>query len=136
MLSATANRVEEHTLEKINNKIRHNTQRNVAKVSQGGRVTINERLIELDKEWDTERLLQANFAIISLIGLAFSRMNSKWLYLTIGAAGFMAQHALQGWCPPLGLFRRLGVRTYKEIEEERFELMNRRGDFNKERRIK
>jgi hypothetical protein len=38
------------------------------------------------------------------------------------AGGFMVQHALQGWCPPIALLRRLGVRTAREIEEERCEL--------------
>jgi hypothetical protein len=29
------------------------------------------------------------------------------------------QHALQGWCPPVPVLRRLGYRTQPEIEEER-----------------
>jgi hypothetical protein len=36
--------------------------------------------------------------------------------------GFMLQHVLQGWCPPLPLFRRLGFRTQQEIERERYTL--------------
>ena len=42
---------------------------------------------------------------------------------------FLLQHALQGWCPPLPLLRRLGVRTQAEIERERYALKAIRGDF-------
>lgn len=46
-------------------------------------------------------------------------------------AGFLLQHALQGWCPPLPVFRRLGFRTQAEIERERYALKALRGDFDK-----
>jgi len=42
---------------------------------------------------------------------------------------FCLQHALQGWCPPLTLFRRLGIRTQREIDDERTALKALRGDF-------
>jgi hypothetical protein len=32
------------------------------------------------------------------------------------------QHALQGWCPPVPILRRLGFRTAREIFEERLAL--------------
>ena len=44
-------------------------------------------------------------------------------------AGFLLQHAVQGWCPPVPLFRRLGFRTQPEIEQERYALKALRGDF-------
>jgi hypothetical protein len=44
-------------------------------------------------------------------------------------AAFLLQHALQGWCPPLSIFRRRGVRTAREIAEERYALKVLRGDF-------
>jgi hypothetical protein len=43
--------------------------------------------------------------------------------------GFLLQHAVQGWCPPVKYFRRRGVRTAEEIAEERFALKALRGDF-------
>lgn len=43
---------------------------------------------------------------------------------------FLLLHATQGWCPPLPLFRRLGVRTRGEIEKEKFALRFLRGDFD------
>ena len=43
--------------------------------------------------------------------------------------GFLLQHAVQGWCPPLPVFRRYGVRTQTEIDDERYALKALRGDF-------
>ena len=81
---------------------------------------IDRRLEELDREWDIERALEANAAIILLIGMALGRlMNRRWYFLPTAVATFLLQHAVQGWCPPVGLFRRLGVRTEREIDEER-----------------
>jgi hypothetical protein len=44
---------------------------------------------------------------------------------------FLAQHALQGWCPPIPVIRRLGVRTRAEIERERNALKALRGDYDR-----
>jgi hypothetical protein len=44
-------------------------------------------------------------------------------------SGFLFQHAVQGWCPPVPVLRRLGFRTAYEIEEERRALKALRGDF-------
>jgi hypothetical protein len=43
---------------------------------------------------------------------------------------FLFQHAIQGWCPPVPVLRRLGFRTANEIEQERTALKALRGDFN------
>jgi hypothetical protein len=43
--------------------------------------------------------------------------------------GFLFQHAIQGWCPPVPVLRKLGFRTSYEIEQERRALMALRGDF-------
>jgi hypothetical protein len=43
---------------------------------------------------------------------------------------FFAQHALQGWCPPLPILRRHGVRAAREIERERYAIKALRGDFD------
>jgi hypothetical protein len=57
---------------------------------------------------------------LSLLGLALGfAVDRRWLFLPLAVQGFYLQHALQGWCPPLPLFRRLGFRTPSEIEEER-----------------
>jgi hypothetical protein len=47
--------------------------------------------------------------------------------LVVGS--FLLQHAIQGWCPPLPVFRRLVYRTQSEIDYERYALKSLRGDF-------
>jgi hypothetical protein len=42
---------------------------------------------------------------------------------------FPREHAVQGWCPPIPMLRRLGFRTSFEIEEERQALKAIRGDY-------
>lgn len=54
----------------------------------------------------------------------------RWFILPGIVAGFLLQHAVQGWCPPVALFRRLGFRTASEIEAERYALKIIRGDFD------
>jgi hypothetical protein len=44
---------------------------------------------------------------------------------------FLFQHALQGWCPPVPILRRLAFRTASEIEHERYALKALRGDFSR-----
>jgi hypothetical protein len=79
-------------------------------------------------------VLEANAASISLIGLALGRLVSRrWYLLPTAVAGFLLQHAVQGWCPPISLFRRLGVRTAQEIDHERYALKALRGDFSRVR---
>jgi hypothetical protein len=82
------------------------------------------RLRELDREWDIERTLETTSASMTLLGMLLAVTRGwKWLFLSAGVQGFFLQHALQGWCPPLPLFRRFGVRTVQEIETERFALL-------------
>ena len=74
-------------------------------------------------------MLQFNSAALSLVGLALVRKSPKWLVLPIAVQGFFLQHGIQGWCPPLPLFRRAGIRTAREIEIERHALKALRGDY-------
>lgn len=92
---------------------------------------ISERIQELDREWDIERFLQTNAAALALTGLLFGLVRRKWLLLSGGVLGFLLQHAIQGWCPPIPLLRRMGVRTRGEIDREKYALKILRGDFQK-----
>ncbi|WBK02028.1 hypothetical protein MMG94_05570 [Methylocystis parvus OBBP] len=93
---------------------------------------IGERLSELDREWDVERALEANASTVALAGLALGLLGDRrWLAIPVAVAGFLLQHAVQGWCPPLPVLRRLGFRTSHEIDQERYALKALRGDFQK-----
>lgn len=95
---------------------------------------ISRRLRELDREWDIERTLEANAASVAMLGIALAAVKGKrWLILPGAVGAFLLQHAVQGWCPPLPVFRMLGVRTREEIDTERYALKALRGDFRKVR---
>lgn len=92
---------------------------------------IGKRIEELDNEWDIERLIEFRAAVISLIGVMLGLIRSrKWLLLPIIAATFLLQYAIQGWCPPVSILRRLGIRTRQEIDVEKYALKALRGDFD------
>ncbi|HMV58112.1 MAG TPA: hypothetical protein PKD38_12975 [Nitrospira sp.] len=130
LIPPTTSRVADRTDADINARIRRQTEANVAYFAKGGAQAISERLRELDREWDVERLLEANAATIALTGLCLgSLVNRRWFLLPAVVGGFLLQHAVQGWCPPIPIFRRLGMRTQTEIEQERYALKAMRGDF-------
>jgi hypothetical protein len=130
MLPATTERVPRHTPDRYNAAIRRQTEEDVARVADCGPDAIDRRLAELDREWDIERTLEANAASLSLAGLALgAAVDRRFFLLPAFVCGFLLQHALQGWCPPVPLFRRLGFRTAREIDEERCALKALRGDF-------
>jgi len=125
----SATRVTEHTDEAINQRIRRQTERDLAYFAAHPE-QIEQRLKELDEEWDIERVLETGSSTLTLTGLVLGIARSrKWLLLSLAVQGFFMQHALQGWCPPLPVFRRLGFRTQYEIEAERYALKALRGDF-------
>lgn len=130
MLPATTNRVRKHTSKDVNAWIRSRTENNITRYRSAGNKLIDRRLVELDHEWDMERTLEANASALALFGLVLGMTtNKKWLALPTIVAGFLFQHALQGWCPPVPVFRRLGFRTADEIDNEKFALKIMRGDF-------
>lgn len=131
MVPTTVGRVPLHTAAEVNEQIRRQTEENIARYSAAGPQAIDERLHELDAEWDIERTLEANAATVALIGLGLGTFaDRRFFALPAVVAGFLLQHAVQGWCPPLAVFRRLGVRTQHEIEQERYALKLIRGDFH------
>jgi len=127
----TTTRVEQHTDEAVNERIRRRTAQSISSIGRQGREEISRRLEELDQEWDMERTLEANAASIALLGLGLGALVSRRFFaLPAVVAGFLLQHSLQGWCPPVPVFRRLGFRTAREIASERYALKVIRGDFD------
>lgn len=130
-IPATTRRVARHTAEEINRRIRRQTDANILYFAEHPE-QIDRRLGELDAEWDIERTLEANAATIAFTGAVLGlAVNRRWLLLPVVVTGFLLQHALQGWCPPVPILRRLGVRTASEIGAERYALKTLRGDFRK-----
>lgn len=120
-LPNTIERVRIHTKEKVNQKIDEKMIESITKYYKGNREDVLKRLQELDAEWDVERTLETHAATAVLASsiIGFFTKERKWYAVTGVIGGFLLQHALQGWCPPVSILRRLGVRTLSEIEQEK-----------------
>lgn len=121
MFAVTANRVEENTTAAVNRKIHEKIETSIARYAHASPAEIRRRLRQLDREWDIERCLETMAPTLSLVGivLGFTKRKRRWFLLPALVQSFFLQHALQGWCPPIPILRRLGVRTFNEIQEER-----------------
>jgi hypothetical protein len=129
VLPATTSRVAENSSEAVSRRNRADIERRVRYFAEHPE-QMGRRLHELDREWDIERVLEANAATLALTGIVLgATRDHRWLYLSGGVAAFLLQHALQGWCPPVPILRRLGIRTMQEINAERTALKALRGDF-------
>jgi hypothetical protein len=134
MLPSTVARVPEHTAEHVNEEIRHQMEERVARLAAAGPEAVAERLQQLDHEWDIERTLEANAATLTAVGAGLTLLvDRRFAVIPLVVGGFLLQHAVQGWCPPVPIFRRYGFRTQYEIEQERYALKALRGDFNQVR---
>ena len=123
-------RVRAHSNRQQNLRIDARTQQCLERYAPEDREGISRHIDALDREWDVERYLQMNAGIVSLSGVILGALvNRRFLVLPSVVFGFFFQHATQGWCPPLPVFRRMGVRTRREINKEKYALKAMRGDF-------
>ena len=117
-LPKTTERVPRHTAHSKNRRILQRLEKSVRYYADNPR-EIDRRLEQLDREWDIERVLEAFAAAAVMGGVGLSLRNKRFLLLPGFVAVTLMQHALQGWCPPVPVLRRLGVRTQMEIQAER-----------------
>jgi hypothetical protein len=113
----------------VNRSIDRAIEENIRKYTYQGSKEISQRIEELEKEWDVERVLQIGAASAALLGIGFSFNNRKWFILPTLALSFLVINSLKGWAPPIPLLRRLGFRTKQEIDSEIFAMKHLRGDF-------
>lgn len=119
----SADRVRHSTAQEVNREIDRRTNNNIRRYANSSEEVIHRRIEELDQEWDIERALEVNASTLALSGLLLGvTVNRKWLALPGVVLSFLLQHGLQGWCPPLPILRRMGVRTRGEIDREKYEL--------------
>lgn len=128
---APRDRVRRHTSSEAREQIDDYTRESVRFHARQPRHVLDARIAELERIWDMERILELNASVLALTGaiLGVTR-HRRWFLLPGAVLGFLAQHALSGWCPPVPVFRRLGVRTQAEIDQERYALKALRGDFD------
>ena len=119
---------------KLNEQIEEQILQNIRYYSHNKK-DIPARIYELDQEWDIERALELNAALLAFTGIVLgATVNKKWLVLPAVVTAFLAQHAIQGWCPPLPLLRSFGLRTRQEIDSERYALKALQGELKANQR--
>ena len=131
MLPSSRARVPRHTAHADNHSIQNQIHESVRHFAVHPK-EIDRRLLELDREWDIERAIEMNASALAFTGVVAGALHHRrWLILPALVTGFLFQHAIQGWCPPVPVLRMLGFRTVYEIEQERCALKTLRGDFTK-----
>jgi hypothetical protein len=124
-------RVRCSTADHINERIDLETKERLEFYATQSPESIGQRLEELDQEWSVERWIETLAPSLALTGIGLgATVNKKWLWFSGGVLGFLLLHGLQGWCPPVPVLRRMGVRTRGEIDREKFGLKILRGDFD------
>lgn len=130
MTSGESDRIRKNSPFQQNREIDRITKKNIEEYSNTPDEVIAHHLRKLDKEWDIERSLELNMSTLALTGIFLSLFSSRrWLILPVAVLGFFIQHAIQGWCPPLSVFRSMKIRSRSEIEQEKYGLKALRGDF-------
>jgi hypothetical protein len=125
ILDPGPDRVRTRIPDNINADIDKKTRDNILWYSREEPDIITARMAELDKEWDMEQTLILNASLLSLIDVLLGITKTRtWFLFPAIVSYFLAQYAIRGWCPPVELFRRLGVRTRKEIDMEKYALMD------------
>lgn len=116
-------RIRNSTSDQNNQRIDAAMQQRLADYEGRPAAELEQRIAELDAEWDIERVLTLNASTLTLLGLVLGvKKDRRWLGLSATVMAFLFQHSVQGWCPPLPVFRALGVRTRGEIDTEKFAL--------------
>lgn len=127
----SSDRNRRHTAAAVLRRIDDDTQASLHAYADADPAAIAERLAQLDREWDVDRAVELESSMMGLAGLALGAFASRALLAApaaVGAAVFL--HAMLGWYPLLPVFRRMGVRTAREIARERYALKALRGDFH------
>jgi|1185.fasta_scaffold514464_2 hypothetical protein len=129
--SRKLDRVRNSTPPSVNYRIDDAMMKRIWVYARKTREEITNRIEELDREWDLERVLETNAAGLALTGVIMSAFSSrKWLLLPAAVLGSLLQHSLTRRSAPVHLLRRFGVRTRREIEAEKYAMRLLRGDFD------
>jgi hypothetical protein len=131
LMPRISDRVRKHSSSTVNREIDRAAQRRIERAAGVAAPVLSRRINELDEEWDMERWLETNASALAFTGTVLGLfVNRKFFAIPCLVLPFLFQHAVQGWCPPLPIFRRKGVRTRREIDAEKYALKALRGDFS------
>ena len=118
---ARFDRVRQHTNPSVTEKIDRKIEASIEKMRGVAPDQIRARLDQLDKEWDIDRIVQGQTAVLVNLGLASKKRPGYWLAGLSFAS--LLSHAVTGWSPSLPILRRMGFRSRREIDRERFALL-------------
>jgi len=131
-VSVETDRVRRNTRRRALQKIDEGIEESVRFHARQPEGVISGRIRQLNREWSVERWIETNASLLAFSGTLLGiTVNRKWLAVPLVVTGFLFQHAVQGWCPPVPVLRKLGVRTRGEIDREKYALKALRGDFEK-----
>lgn len=129
-MNADLDPVRTHTAAAVLRRIDDTTLSNLTRHGGGAPADIAQRLDALDREWDIDRAIEIEAAITGLFGLALGALvRGGFLVVPAVAAASVLAFATTRRYPLLPVFRRLGVRSAREIARERYALKALRGDF-------
>lgn len=101
----------------------------IAQYSEQGAAAIESGINGLDNEWGSERRLEVNAGILGLTGAILAlTVNKRWAIPAVVTSP-PVQHAIQGWCPPFPLFRRMGIKSRSESDRKKYAMKAPRDDF-------
>jgi len=126
--------VRDHSPEYVNIRVAYEMEKSVEEYSRQNKIMMSHRLYDLDHEWDLDRALVLSLALmgVSALLLGTRKNNKSWLSVAASQFAFLIQHTVSGWCPHASVLRRLGLRSYREIEAEKYALKTVRGDFDQQ----
>jgi hypothetical protein len=128
--ASVSDRVRANTWPDVNERLDHDVQLRLREAAESPPDALTGRIAQLDREWNFDRALEAEAALMGLVGLALGAAVDRRLLVLPGfVAAMLVLHATHGWYPLLPLFRRVGLRTQDEIDRERYALKAMRGDF-------
>lgn len=87
MTTQTADRVRAHTAPEINRRLDEETAKRVEQYARCSVEDITRRIEELDREWDTERVLEMNASALAFTGLLLGiTRHKKWFIVPYRSA--------------------------------------------------
>ncbi|MCK7496738.1 MAG: hypothetical protein MZW92_41890 [Comamonadaceae bacterium] len=125
-----SDRVRRHSARAVLERMDQETEDRLAECAAAGPEAIAERMHALEREWDSDRVLETETAAVGLAGLALGLLWRPALAVPGLAAAALLLHALTGRHPTLPLWRRTGVRSAPEVLREFHALEALRGDFD------
>jgi hypothetical protein len=104
-------------------------EQRLACIADAGPQAIEDRLVELDREWTAGRMTKASLGVVIVAGFALSFLSPWWLILPAAGGVFLLSY-LFGRTSWLGkMFNEMGYRTGYEVDQEKMALKVLRGDF-------